>query len=214
MLCFLPAAQESRTQQQAGKPGEPEAGDIEHPVERGGQVVHHRAGDAQSQVAPAAGDSIASLASCDIEAADKGHPVVANEQFPVVPEGNAAQGEWIKKGHLPPCGGHGGPVVGGQIHGAEGVKQDPDLHAALHGGQKRIMKVVTWIPILKDIRFQKDGMCCFADLREKGLIERVTGLIPLIWSVRHVYQQERSVDAAGIQAGKTGILIVMFKNIK
>src|SRR2546425_1430561 len=122
---------------QALEPPVPESSARKKAVETAREFVHYRTGHAQTEVAPAAGDSITLVFVCDIEAADVSDTIVDDHDLAMIPVAPAFDRDRIKPGELSTSIHQRIPKSGREADGAERIYEQVDLDAPssrLHQG--------------------------------------------------------------------------------
>ncbi len=95
---------------------ESEVGVGEKFVESVGEGVGQFAMEADADIAPAAIDAVAFVFGADIETADKGCSVVADEEFAVIAKAEAVEFKGIEAANFGPGSAQGVPKIFGERH--------------------------------------------------------------------------------------------------
>jgi hypothetical protein len=103
----------------------------------------------------------------DVEAADEGDGAIADDQFAMVADVEAAQGKGIEPTHGSAGFPQGIPIRIGEGDGSEGIEEDADFDAALGGADEGIAQVVAGDTGLVNVDLELNEL--------GGLIDRLTG---------------------------------------
>ena len=140
-----------------------------------------RALDFQAHVAPAGFHAVAFVFRRDVETADERHTPVAHEQFAVVADDQAFQGDRIELPDFAARVPQRIPKMRGQKIGTDRIHEHADARAAFARMNQRVAETDANRTVREDINFQADRFFCRVNRREhrgKDLVARakpVTG---------------------------------------
>jgi hypothetical protein len=150
----------------------------EHVVERGGQFLRQRAVDTQAQISPAARDAVAFPLRRNVKPADKTRVFIANEQFAVVANVEAPEGEGVEPPHLAARHSQGLPKPVEERDRTERINEHLHADAALAGADQRAPEPLADRSGAKNVALQFDGSFRGVDARQHLGKSFVTGAQP------------------------------------